>query len=47
MPEGWKFLHGNTYMAFSFVGDAAGLALLVGIVWAILRRPSPVAPAGT
>jgi len=38
VPESWKFLHGGTYKAYSFVGDAAGLALLVGIVWAIVRR---------
>jgi Fe-S oxidoreductase/nitrate reductase gamma subunit len=38
LPEGWKFLHGRTYQAYSFVGDAAGLALLAGVVWAIVRR---------
>ena len=38
LPEDWKFLHGKTYKAYSFVGDAAGLALLVGVVWAIVRR---------
>ena len=38
LPEGLKFLHGTTYQAYSFVGDLAGLGLLVGVVWAIVRR---------
>ncbi|MCU1358080.1 MAG: putative iron-sulfur protein, partial [Acidimicrobiales bacterium] len=38
VPVGWKFLHGRTYEAYSFVGDAAGLALFVGVAWAIVRR---------
>ncbi len=38
MPESLKFLHGTTYKAYAFVGDAAGLVFLVGIVWAIVRR---------
>src|SRR4051794_8002433 len=38
VPEGWKFLHGTTYQAYSFVGDAAGLLFVVGIVWAFARR---------
>ncbi len=38
MPEALKFLHGTTYQAYSFVGDAAGLVFLGGIVWAIVRR---------
>ena len=38
VPESWKFLHGTTYQAYSFVGDLAGLGLLVGVVWAIVRR---------
>ncbi len=37
-PVDLKFLHGDTYMAFSFVADAAGLAYLVGVGWAIVRR---------
>src|SRR5262245_47852897 len=37
-PERLKFLHGTTYQAFSFVGDAAGLVFLAGILWAIGRR---------
>ncbi|MEZ5321143.1 MAG: heterodisulfide reductase-related iron-sulfur binding cluster [Microthrixaceae bacterium] len=35
---GMKFLHGGTYQGFSFVGDAAGLAFVIGVVWAIVRR---------
>ena len=38
IPQSAKFLHGSTYMAYSFVGDLAGTVFLVGIVWAILRR---------
>ncbi|NLD78381.1 MAG: 4Fe-4S dicluster domain-containing protein, partial [Acidimicrobiales bacterium] len=38
VPESWKFLHGTTYQAYSFVGDLAGLGLLVGTLWAIVRR---------
>ena len=38
LPEGLKFLHGRVYQAYSFVGDAAGLALTVGVLWAIVRR---------
>ena len=38
MPPSLKFLHGRTYMAYSFIGDLAGLVFMVGIVWAILRR---------
>jgi Fe-S oxidoreductase/nitrate reductase gamma subunit len=38
MPEGLKFLHGDVYLAYSFIGDLAGLVFMVGIIWAILRR---------
>ena len=38
LPERMKFLHGRTYQAYSFVGDAAGVVFLVGVVWAIVRR---------
>ena len=38
LPEGAKFLHGDVYRAYVVVGDAAGLTLLTGIVWAIVRR---------
>ncbi|HVE19469.1 MAG TPA: heterodisulfide reductase-related iron-sulfur binding cluster, partial [Ilumatobacteraceae bacterium] len=38
MPESAKFLHGKTYLAYSFFGDIAGVVFMIGIVWAILRR---------
>ena len=38
MPEGLKFLHGDVYLAYSFIGDLAGLVFMVGIMWAIVRR---------
>jgi Fe-S oxidoreductase/nitrate reductase gamma subunit len=38
LPVDAKFLHGTTYQAYAAVGDAAGLALLVGVTWAIVRR---------
>ena len=38
MPEDLKFLQGRTYQAYAFVGDAAGLVFVGGIVWAIVRR---------
>jgi len=38
VPEDWKFLHGDVYLAWSFVADAAGVALVVGTVWALVRR---------
>jgi Fe-S oxidoreductase/nitrate reductase gamma subunit len=41
LPEGAKFLHGGVYEGYSAVGDAAGLMLLVGVSWAIVRRYGP------
>jgi Fe-S oxidoreductase len=38
LPTGLKFLHGRTYMAYSFIGDLAGLVFLGGVLWAIARR---------
>ena len=38
LPEEAKFLHGQVYQGYSAVGDAAGLALLIGVVWALVRR---------
>lgn len=38
LPEAAKFLHGDVYKAFAFVGDLGGLAFLAGVVWAIVRR---------
>ncbi|HVM09478.1 MAG TPA: heterodisulfide reductase-related iron-sulfur binding cluster [Acidimicrobiales bacterium] len=38
LPPSAKFLHGDVYKAYSFVGDAAGVLFLVGIGWAMVRR---------
>jgi Fe-S oxidoreductase/nitrate reductase gamma subunit len=38
IPTSWKFLNGNVYMAYSFIGDLAGLCLFIGVMWAIIRR---------
>jgi nitrate reductase gamma subunit len=38
MPESAKFLHGDVYRGYAAIGDAAGLMLLAGVGWAILRR---------
>jgi len=38
LPPSAKFLHGQTYMAYSMFGDLAGLVFVTGIVWAIVRR---------
>ena len=38
LPEDLKFLHGGTYKAYALIGDLAGLVLLIGVVWAIVRR---------
>lgn len=38
LPDEAKFLHGQVYMAYSFVGDAAGVLFLIGVGWAIVRR---------
>jgi Fe-S oxidoreductase/nitrate reductase gamma subunit len=38
LPESLKFLHGDVYRAYAFIGDFAGLIFTVGVVWAILRR---------
>ena len=43
LPDDAKFLHGVTYQAYSFVGDAAGLVFLAGIAMAVaaaLRHPA-------
>lgn len=37
-PVDLKFLHGDTYKAFAFVGDAAGVVFVAGLLWAIARR---------
>jgi Fe-S oxidoreductase len=41
MPEDLKFLNGDVYRGYAMVGDAAGLGLTVGVVWAIVRRYGP------
>jgi Fe-S oxidoreductase len=35
---GFTFLHGNFYLIFSFILDLAGLAAIIGIVMAMIRR---------
>jgi Fe-S oxidoreductase/nitrate reductase gamma subunit len=38
VPSSWKFLHGQLYQGYKFIGDTAGVLFLVGVIWAILRR---------
>ena len=38
LPENWKFLHGDVYRSYAFVGDAAGVVFLAGLLWAVGRR---------
>jgi Fe-S oxidoreductase/nitrate reductase gamma subunit len=38
LPESLKFLHGDVYRGYAFIGDLAGVVFLVGILWAIFRR---------
>src|SRR3954452_17104535 len=38
LPDRFKFLHGQTYQAYSAGAEVAGLMFLAGIVWAITRR---------
>ncbi|MGK2950109.1 MAG: heterodisulfide reductase-related iron-sulfur binding cluster [Acidimicrobiales bacterium] len=38
LPESAKFLHGDVYRGYAAIGDFGGLMLLVGVVWAIVRR---------
>lgn len=38
LPENLKFLHGDVYRGYAFVGDVAGLMFTGGVVWAIIRR---------
>jgi Fe-S oxidoreductase/nitrate reductase gamma subunit len=38
LPEDAKFLHGDVYRGYAFIGDVAGALFLVGVVWAIVRR---------
>lgn len=34
----WKFHRGNYYLVYEFTLDVMGLSLLVGLIWAMLRR---------
>ena len=38
LPNDLKFLNGQVYQGYIFIGDLAGLFLLTGVVWAIVRR---------
>src|SRR4051794_24081047 len=38
LPVEAKFLHGQVYEAYAFVADAAGVAFIIGVMWAIVRR---------
>jgi Fe-S oxidoreductase/nitrate reductase gamma subunit len=38
LPDSIQFLEGGVYQGYSFVADAAGVALVVGCVWALVRR---------
>jgi Fe-S oxidoreductase/nitrate reductase gamma subunit len=38
LPESAKFLHGDVYRGYSLVGDLAGAAFVLGVVWALVRR---------
>ena len=38
LPENFQFLEGGVYQGYSFVADAAGLALVIGVAWALVRR---------
>ncbi len=38
VPQALKFLHGDVYKAYSLVADVAGIAFLLGVGWAIVRR---------
>ncbi|MGB2756314.1 MAG: heterodisulfide reductase-related iron-sulfur binding cluster [Acidimicrobiia bacterium] len=38
VPDGLKFLTGNTYRAYALFGDVGGILFMVGIIWAIVRR---------
>ena len=38
LPESLKFLEGNFYKVYSAILDAAAIALIVGVFWAVVRR---------
>ena len=37
-PLGWPFLRGTSYLVFSFLMDLFGLAVMIGVLLAIVRR---------
>ncbi len=41
VPENLKFLNGDVYRAYAFVGDLAGLGFLAGMLMAVARRYGP------
>jgi len=40
----WKFHQGNYYLLYEFTFDSLGLLLVIGLVWAIVRRFTTKAP---
>jgi Fe-S oxidoreductase/nitrate reductase gamma subunit len=38
LPESAKFLHGDVYRGYALIGDLAGAAFVLGVVWALVRR---------
>src|SRR3954451_1596774 len=38
LPRSLKFLHGDVYRGYAFIGALAGTTLLIGVVWPIVRR---------
>ncbi len=38
LPGSAKFLHGDVYRGYALVGDLAGAAFVLGVVWALVRR---------
>ncbi|MFN6121058.1 MAG: heterodisulfide reductase-related iron-sulfur binding cluster [Actinomycetes bacterium] len=38
LPESLKFLHGDVYRAYAFMGDLFGVVFMTGVIWAIVRR---------
>ncbi len=37
-PRSLKFLRGDTYLAYSFVLELAGISFIAGLIWAVARR---------
>ncbi|MGH9111189.1 MAG: respiratory nitrate reductase subunit gamma, partial [Acidimicrobiales bacterium] len=38
LPGSAKFLHGDVYRGYALIGDLAGAAFVVGVLWALARR---------